>query len=201
MTPDELVAFLNDYPSVISEAIEECGGFVDKYICDAVVGVFGAPLEDPDHARHAVEAALATQARLEAKQHDFAALGARAVATRIGITSGEMLVGDRTRELAGDGLLLREIDRIGVVGRATPVIVFEPVMRHDAATEEEISRVARFAALLEDYRRGRLAEATAGFSDLAADYRVARTYIERIDALVSAPRPPDWDGITDLDQK
>jgi len=235
MTPDELVAFLNDYLSVISEAIEEYGGFVDKYIGDAV---FGAPLEDPDHARHAVEAALAIQARLEAKQHDFAALGARAVATQIGIASGEMLVGnigsrrrfnytvigdtvnlaarlegankvygtrilvgDRTRELAGDGLLLREIDRIRVVGRATPVTIFEPVTRRDAATEKEISRLARFAASLEDFRGGKLAEATAGFSDLAADDPVARTYIERIDALGSAPRPPDWDGITDLVQK
>ena len=238
MTPDELVAFLNDYLSVISEAIEEYGGFVDKYIGDAVVGVFGAPLEDPDHARHAVEAALAIQARLEAKQSDFATLGARAVATRIGIASGEMLVGnigsrrrfnytvigdtvnlaarlegankvygtrilvgDRTHELAGDGLVLREIDRIRVVGRATPVTVFQPVARRDAATEDQIERIARFAASLEDYRAGRLAEATAGFSDLAADDPVARTYLDRIDALGAAPRPADWDGVTDLDRK
>ncbi len=238
MTPDELVDFLNDYLSVISEAIEEHGGFVDKYIGDAVVGVFGAPHEDPDHARHAVEAALAIQARLDDKQRDFAALGARAVATRIGIASGEMLVGnigsrrrfnytvvgdtvnlaarlegankvygtrilvgDRTRDLAGDALLLREIDRIRVVGRASPVTVFEPVARRDAATDEQIGRTARFAASLEDYRGGRLAEATAGFSDLAADDPVARTYVKRIDALRSAPRPADWDGITDLVEK
>lgn len=94
LSPRALVSFLNAYLSVITDTIESHGGFVDKFIGDAVVGVFGAPLSDPDHARHAVEAALACQRRLAEKQSEFGLPGDPVVGTRIGINSGEMLVGN-----------------------------------------------------------------------------------------------------------
>ena len=56
--PAELVAAMNEYLSAMTDAIEAHGGFVDKYIGDAIVAVFGAPLDDPDHATNAVRAAL-----------------------------------------------------------------------------------------------------------------------------------------------
>ena len=49
---------MNEYLSVMGEVIEQHGGFIDKYIGDAIVAVFGAPLDDPDHASKAVLAAL-----------------------------------------------------------------------------------------------------------------------------------------------
>ena len=55
---------MNRYLSAMTDIIEEEGGFVDKYIGDAIVAVFGAPGEEPDHAAHAVRAALRCQARL-----------------------------------------------------------------------------------------------------------------------------------------
>ncbi len=94
LSPQSLVAFLNDYFSIMTGIIEAHGGFVDKYIGDAVVAMFGAPLPDPDHARHAVEAALVCQARLDYLRGGFGLPGDAAVATRIGINSGEMLVGN-----------------------------------------------------------------------------------------------------------
>ena len=92
--PQALVAFLNKYLSVITDIIEAHGGFVDKYIGDAVVAVFGAPLPDRDHALHAVQAALACQTRLDAMRSAFGLPGDAAIATRIGINSGDMLVGN-----------------------------------------------------------------------------------------------------------
>ena len=51
MTPAELVALMNEYFSAMTKIIEEHGGFVDKYIGDAIMAVFGAPMDDRDHAR------------------------------------------------------------------------------------------------------------------------------------------------------
>lgn len=94
LSPQSLVSFLNNYLSIVTGIIESYGGFVDKYIGDAMVAVFGAPLPDSDHARHAVEAALACQARLGDLQGGFGLPGDATVATRFGINSGEMLVGN-----------------------------------------------------------------------------------------------------------
>ena len=43
MTPAELVAFMNEYLSAMTDIIESDGGYVDKYIGDSIVAVFGAP--------------------------------------------------------------------------------------------------------------------------------------------------------------
>jgi len=57
MAPEELVEALNAYLSIVTQAITAHGGMIDKYIGDAVVGGFGAPLDDPDHAAHGLAAA------------------------------------------------------------------------------------------------------------------------------------------------
>jgi adenylate cyclase len=49
---------MNEYLSAMSDIVQEQGGFVDKYIGDAIVAVFGAPLDDPNHAENAVRVAL-----------------------------------------------------------------------------------------------------------------------------------------------
>ncbi len=58
--PAELVAAMNEYLSAMTDVIEAHGGFVDKYIGDAIVAVFGAPLDDPRsrHERRARGAAM-----------------------------------------------------------------------------------------------------------------------------------------------
>ena len=53
MTPHDLMALTNEYLTAISDVIEDHGGYVDKYIGNSVVAVFGAPLDDPDHATSA----------------------------------------------------------------------------------------------------------------------------------------------------
>jgi adenylate cyclase len=85
---------MNEYLSAMTDIIEEQGGFVDKYIGDAIVAVFGAPLDDPDHATHAVHAALRCAARLPELGRVAAAFNHQAVRQRIGLNSGEALVGN-----------------------------------------------------------------------------------------------------------
>jgi adenylate cyclase len=88
----ELVAAMNEYLSAMTDVIEAHGGFVDKYFGDAIVAVFGAPLDDPDHGTNAVHAALRCAASLGTLDRVKAALGA--VRQRIGLNSGEALVGN-----------------------------------------------------------------------------------------------------------
>ncbi len=58
LEPQKLVELLNTYLSTMTNIIEKHNGFVDKYIGDAIVAVFGAPLRDEEHANNAVKAAL-----------------------------------------------------------------------------------------------------------------------------------------------
>jgi len=94
MPPTELVALMNVYLSAMTDIIEAHGGFVDKYIGDAIVGVFGAPVADNDHATAAVLAALSCQARLAELNSSVPALRKHVLAHRIGLNSGEALVGN-----------------------------------------------------------------------------------------------------------
>jgi adenylate cyclase len=93
--PAELVALMNEYLSAMTDIIGEHGGFVDKYVGDGIDGVFGAPVEDPQHALHAVKAALAGQARLHELNCAAPALfRGRRLQQRIGLHTGAALVGN-----------------------------------------------------------------------------------------------------------
>jgi len=94
LSPSDLVAAMNEYLSAMTDIIEAHGGFVDKYIGDAIVAVFGAPLDDPDHAKHAVRAALECAEKLAEITRTSTLFQGRAIRQRIGLNSGEALVGN-----------------------------------------------------------------------------------------------------------
>ncbi len=92
--PVKLVSLMNTYLAAMTDIIEEHGGFVDKYIGDAIVAVFGAPHEAPDHALNAVRAALECRARLANMQHEFDKPADMVIRARIGLNTGTVLVGN-----------------------------------------------------------------------------------------------------------
>jgi adenylate cyclase len=94
MMPAELVALMNEYLSAMTDIIENHGGYIDKYIGDSIVAVFGAPADDPDHACNAVRAALKCRDRLEELNRNNVAFQGYELAHRIGLNSGEALVGN-----------------------------------------------------------------------------------------------------------
>jgi adenylate cyclase len=94
MSPADLISLMNAYLSEMTDIIEAHGGFVDKYIGDAIVGVFGAPVEGDDHASQAVSAALSCCERLAELNRTAPAFRGRTLSHRIGLNSGDALVGN-----------------------------------------------------------------------------------------------------------
>jgi len=93
MEPMQLASILNRSFEVMTEQIFLRGGTLDKYIGDAIMAFFGAPAPDPDHARHAVEAAVAMQQALEFMNQNLPE-GYPELRMRIGVNSGEAFAGD-----------------------------------------------------------------------------------------------------------
>lgn len=95
LEPHELVALMNTYLSAMTDVIAAHGGFVDKYIGDAIFAVFGAPLDDQEHAYNAVSAALACERALaELNARKPPELKGLTLVQRIGLHSGPALVGN-----------------------------------------------------------------------------------------------------------
>jgi adenylate cyclase len=94
MEPRALLDFLNEYFSGMVESVMSHGGVVDKFMGDAIMAVFGAPVPQPDDALHAVQAALEMRTRLEEINRDFAARGLPEIRTGIGLHSGQVVAGN-----------------------------------------------------------------------------------------------------------
>jgi adenylate cyclase len=95
-TPDRLVAIVNGVLALVARAIERNGGYIDKFIGDAVMAVWGAPLADPMAAEHAVDAALESLRDLAAYRAELAesAPDLPPLSLRIGINSGLAVAGN-----------------------------------------------------------------------------------------------------------
>lgn len=91
--PEELVGQLDEYFAKMTQAIVEQDGFVDKFMGDGILALFGAPIERDDHAWRAVQAAAAMLRYLEELNETWAAEGRETLAIGIGIHSGEAVVG------------------------------------------------------------------------------------------------------------
>ncbi len=92
MSPSQVALLLNDYLSRMTDVIFKYEGTLDKYIGDAIMAVFGAPLDMPDHAYRSIMAALEMQERLtefnaERKEGPHLRI-------RIGINSGKVVAGE-----------------------------------------------------------------------------------------------------------
>jgi len=99
LNPKELSQLLNEYLTAMSRVIGEHRGTLDKYIGDAIMAFWGAPVAEPEHASRAVGAAVAMQAALAPLNAAFKARGWPAIAIGVGINTGPMSVGDMGSKL------------------------------------------------------------------------------------------------------
>ena len=90
----QLVRLLNDYLTVMSGILYEYQATIDKYIGDAIMSFWGAPLPQPDHARLSVQAALKMQQTMQQFSDDYSKRGWPSMKMGIGINTGRMNVGN-----------------------------------------------------------------------------------------------------------
>jgi len=94
MSSGQLGEFMNEYLTTMSHVIKSHGGTLDKFIGDAIMAIWGAPLDDEDHAARAVRAAMEMMNQLKASQADFAARDLPLIDIGIGINTGIVSVGN-----------------------------------------------------------------------------------------------------------
>ena len=94
LPPEGLKDMMNAYLSEMTEVIQEKRGTIDKYIGDAIMAFWGAPVSDAEHAAHAVDAALAMQKRIRGLDAEFVRRGWPVLNIGVGLNCGEMSVGD-----------------------------------------------------------------------------------------------------------
>lgn len=137
LSPTDLLALLNRYLDRMSIIIERNGGVIDKYIGDAIMALFGAPMPSSHAAQQALEAACEMARELEKLNHDLASEGSTTLAFGIGINTARVIAGNmgsKTRlnyTVIGDGVNLAA--RLEALTRdpqyATPIIFSESTLQ------------------------------------------------------------------------
>lgn len=230
---ETLTAFLNEYLTDMTDIIQEEGATLDKYEGDAIIAFWNAPLTLPDHAVRACRAALRCQRKLQERNAEFAQRFGHELKMRIGINTGEVVVGnmgsrdrfnytilgdaanlasrlegankafgtflmvsEATWQKTGNVFVGRCLGAIRVVGRKTPVRVFEILGLPGEPAPDFLSD---YNTALKHVLDRQWREAVAVFEKLGHD-PVSRKYAERCRQLCERPGE-DWDGVWNLTEK
>ncbi|GMT42084.1 MAG: adenylate/guanylate cyclase domain-containing protein [bacterium] len=241
MTPARLVELLNEYLTEMTEIIMANGGTLDKYIGDAMMAFFGAPVSDQNHAVKAVRTSLLCQRKLAQLREKWAAQKLPNVKARIGLNTGEMMVGNMgstqrfdytimgdevnlasrleqvnkqygtyicisksTRDVIADEFEIRELDIIRVVGRQTPVRIYQPLGFKGELTRHQADWLGAYESALAFYESRKWERALKIFTKVVEINKndvTARRYIKRCETFISDPPAPDWDGVFSMTVK
>ena len=234
LDPVELTTLLNDFLTPMTRALMERGATIDKYMGDAIMAFWNAPLDQPDHAARAIDGMLAMRGALE----ELNAVARRPIAIGVGLNTGPCCVGNlgseqrfnysaigdavnvasriegltkaygldnlvaaetvRAAEGTGATLAHLEIDRVGVVGRAEPLVVHTVLGEPPANFEALRERHARF---LEAWRDAETEAARAALAEARAaappDHRTLYDHFAaRLATFEHEGWPEGWDGVT-----
>lgn len=131
LPPERVIALLNAYMSSMIEVIARYDGYINKFVGDAIMVVFGVPLAQPDHTRRAVECALAMQAALDASNEQGGYDGI-VVSMGIGLNVGPLVAGnlgnERQVEFTVIGDTVNVASRCCSAAAATQVVVTRSVL-------------------------------------------------------------------------
>ena len=230
---DRIIPLLSRYFDCVSTQIQDQGGTIDKFIGDAVMAFWGAPAPNPDHAADCCRAALACQRALE--EACLVDDHGQPVKIRIGVNSGDMLVGNigsevrlnytvigdavniasrlestnktygstiiigpETRRLAGERIVVRELDRLEVYGRAGGLQIYE-LLGMAGEFDGSLDWVKCYEAGLAAWRARDFTAGIAAFEKVLAirpDDAASSAMIQRCKQQLENPGAEDWDGTT-----
>lgn len=178
LPPEELRALINRFFSSMTLAIREHRGTLDKYIGDAIMAFWGAPVADDEHALHAVQAALAMSERLGELNRGLAGHGLPQIGVGIGINTGLVCVGDMGSDLRRSYTVMG--DPVNLASR------IEALTRHygvDILVGERTAAAvgARWAFVEVDRVRVKgKAQAVTLFTPVPAGHQAARSFEEEM---------------------
>jgi len=113
LTPEELVHLLNEYLTAMTDVVFRYDGLLDKYMGDAIMAVFGAPLDQPDHPERACMTAMEMMEELKKLQKKWTDEGRPVLDIGIGINSGDMVVGNMGSEMRFDYTVMGDSVNLG----------------------------------------------------------------------------------------
>jgi adenylate cyclase len=113
MSPEELVHLLNEYLTAMTDIVFKYDGTLDKYMGDAIMAIYGAPLDLPDHAGRACSSALDMMRELQKLNEKWVAEGKKPVDIGIGINTGPMMVGNMGSEQRFDFTVMGDSVNLG----------------------------------------------------------------------------------------
>jgi adenylate cyclase len=240
---DAVVPLLADYLSRMSPIIAEGRGTIDKFIGDAIMALWGAPERNPEHALDACRVALACQRALAEMATEAQAQGRTPLKMRVGINSGNILVGnigseerlnytaigdpvnvasrlealnkrygtsiligEETRRQAGDGIVVRRLDRVAVYGKVEGIAIYELIgLGAERAHAGPLGWIEAYEHGLDLYAQRKFAEAVEAFKAAERERPggdlPSRLFIERAKAFMIVPPPPGWMAVTVLAEK
>ena len=113
LEPKELTDYINAFLTPITKVIHDNRGTIDKYMGDAVMAFWGAPLEDKQHALHALNAAINIVERMHLLREEFAEKQWPEIHVGIGVNTGIMNVGNKGSEFRVDYTILGDAVNLG----------------------------------------------------------------------------------------
>jgi class 3 adenylate cyclase/tetratricopeptide (TPR) repeat protein len=142
--PELMRSVVTRYFRVVSDVMERYGGTVEKFIGDAVMTVFGVPELHEDDALRAVRAADAARAAVEVLNDDLERDHGLRIAVRLGVETGEVVVGDGSRGTVATGDAVNVAARLEQVAGPGEVVVGPSAWRlvRDLATGEATEPLA-----------------------------------------------------------
>jgi adenylate cyclase len=137
MSPLEVVSLLNEYLSEMTEIIFKYNGLLDKYEGDAIMAVYGAPVDQTDHAVRACRCALENQKALAKLRQKWAGQGKPEIRARIGINTGMVVVGNMGSKMRFDYTVIG--DNVNLAARLETA---NKLMKTEILVSENTARLA-----------------------------------------------------------
>ncbi|MBI5685071.1 MAG: hypothetical protein HZC54_08310 [Verrucomicrobia bacterium] len=241
LSPELLAQNMGVYFEAMTGTLLGQKATVDKYIGDAIMAFWGAPVPIEDHALLACRAALQCQRRVDKISAGFIEAGFPPFVTRIGINTGEAIVGnmgykdrlsytalgdtvnlasrleglnkhygtrilitETTYDKVRDEFVARPVDIVAVKGKNTGVKIYELLVEKDGAGQDDLAFVSLCEEGMRLYLRREWAKAEECFRtvlQVRPDDQPAQMLVERCVAYEKAPPPPDWNGVTIMQEK
>ncbi len=250
LTSEQLVELLNNYLSKMTDLVFESDGTLDKYIGDALMAIWGAPVVQDDHAVRACYTAIDMLEVLEKELKPrwikdglktIPAGTIPAIDIGIGLNTGSMTVGNMgsdqrfdytvmgdnvnlasrlegttkqyanniiisefTRRVAGDAIVVRELDSVRVKGKLEPVRIFDLIGKKGQVEDRVLEKVALFEQGLALYRKTEWDMAEKVWQKLLIhnpDDETTRIFLKRIEEFRRNPVPQGWDGVYEMKTK